>query len=84
MGGYSILVKREIINEFKLRLGPLSLAAGDYYLYFWLIKPWAENYHTIQQPIKFSVEMSDPYNSGFDFQQAYSRGSFAVPITLVS
>lgn len=83
MCGYLISIRSNSANSTKLRLGPLNLASGDYYLSFWLIMPWAENYHVSDQSLKFSVELSDPYNSGFDFRQSYSRGSFAVPLTLI-
>jgi lipopolysaccharide transport system ATP-binding protein len=84
MGGYLLPIKCNKINKFQFMLGPLNLASGDYYLYFWLIKPWVENYHVVQQPLKFTVHLSDPCSSGFDFRQEYSRGSIAIPILLKS
>jgi len=74
----SIQAGRE--NSYKLTLGPLNLATGSYVLYFWLIKPWAENYHIVRQGLKFSVEFSDPCATGFEFRQSYARGAFAVPL----
>jgi lipopolysaccharide transport system ATP-binding protein len=68
------------INSYKLTLGPLYLATGSYHLYFWLIKPWAENYHIVREGLRFSVEFSDPCGTGFEFRQSYARGAFAVPL----
>ena len=71
-------------TDLTLRLGPLALATGQYSLYFWLIKPWAEEYHAVAAPLTFDVVHSDPGNSGFEFRQSYSRGAFTVPLEVVS
>jgi lipopolysaccharide transport system ATP-binding protein len=80
MHGYKISISKKHLNRYKISIGPLFLATGYYFLYFWLIKPWAENYHIVKEPLKFSVDLSDPYRTGFDFKQSYARGCFAVPI----
>jgi lipopolysaccharide transport system ATP-binding protein len=64
----------------QLRLGPLPLAAGDYSLHFWLIRPWAEFYDIVKTPLSFSVDHSDPGASGFEFRQSYGRGPMTVPL----
>jgi lipopolysaccharide transport system ATP-binding protein len=84
MAGKPLSIKPNEINQFDLRVGPLNLATGDYYIYFWLIKPWAENYHIVRQALKFSVELSDPCNSGFDFKQSYARGATTIPIYITN
>lgn len=68
------------VIKFEIELGPIWLAEGNYRLFFWLIKPWVENYHVVEEPLSFEVVTSDPYASGFSFKQSYKRGSFAVPI----
>jgi lipopolysaccharide transport system ATP-binding protein len=68
-------------TSFEVELGPVWLAEGSYRLFFWLIKPWTENYHEVEQPLSFEIEHSDPCHSGFSFKQSYKRGSFAMPIT---
>jgi lipopolysaccharide transport system ATP-binding protein len=80
MAGRLLKIIGQQINKFNVHLGPLNLAQGDYYIYFWLIKPWVENYHIVRQPLKFSVEFSDPFESGFEFRQSYARGATTVPI----
>jgi lipopolysaccharide transport system ATP-binding protein len=67
-------------TRFEIKLGPLWLAEGTYRLFFWLIKPWTENYHLVEEPLYFELTHSDPYSSGFSFKQSYKRGSFAIPI----
>jgi lipopolysaccharide transport system ATP-binding protein len=82
MAGTLLKVKAGEITRATLVLGPLNLATGSYYLYFWLLKPWAENYHIVKQPLKFSVEFSDPCGAGFDFRQSYGRGATTIPIVI--
>ena len=83
MGGELLSLRPGKVNRFKIGIGPLNLATGDYFIYFWLMKPWTENYHIVKQPLKFRIELSDPCNSGFDFRQSYSRGSLTMPITIL-
>ena len=71
------------VKELTLRIGPLALATGQYSLYFWLIKPWAEEYHAVPAPLTFDVVHSDPGGSGFEFRQSYARGAFTVPLQVV-
>lgn len=80
MGDSLLKINPKKGNVYELNLSPLNLASGDYYLYFWLIKPWAENYHIAKEPLKFSVQKSDPCNSGFEFKQSYGRGATTMPI----
>ncbi len=80
MAGLLLNLIPNTINRFNLILGPLNLATGDYRIFFWLLKPWAENYHIVREPLTFSVDFSDPCNSGFDFRQSYSRGAMTIPI----
>jgi lipopolysaccharide transport system ATP-binding protein len=68
---------------FEIELGPVWLAEGTYQLFFWLIRPWTENYDAVEQPLSFELVHSDPYLSGFSFKQSYRRGSFAIPINAV-
>jgi len=67
-------------TSLTLKVGPLPLARGDYTIHLWLIKPWAEEFHRLSQPVPFSVAHSDPCGVGFDFQQSYGRGCVSVPI----
>jgi lipopolysaccharide transport system ATP-binding protein len=69
-----------VVHDFSLRLGPLPLATGQYSLYFWLIRPWAENYHVPPAPLVFEVIHSDPGRSGFEFRQSYGRGAATIPM----
>jgi lipopolysaccharide transport system ATP-binding protein len=69
------------LRTVRLRIGPLSFAIGRYDMYFWLIRPWAENYHVPREPLSFDVVQSDPCQTGFEFRQAYSRGAVTVPLT---
>lgn len=62
-------------RNINIKIKNIQLASGDYFVYFWLIKPWAEDYDQINNPLKFTINISDPFNSGFDFKQSYSRGS---------
>jgi hypothetical protein len=64
-----------------MRLGPLPLATGTYELYFWLARPWAEEYHAPKEPLSFDIVHSDPCGTGFDFQSAYGRGAVTFPLT---
>lgn len=68
-------------NRLSLEIGPLPLARGSYELHLWLTKPWVEEFHRLSLPLYFDVVQSDPGRAGFDFQQAYDRGSLAVPIS---
>lgn len=71
-------------KHFELLINKLQLASGDYFIYLWLIKPWAEEYDYISTPFKFTVNFSDPFNSGFDFKQSYNRGSSHHTLKLLS
>ncbi len=82
MGGTLLSLQPGKVNRFTIGIGPLNLATGDYFIYFWLMKPWTENYHIVKQPLKFRIELSDPCDSGFDFRQSYARGSLTMPITV--
>ncbi len=64
----------------RLRCGPLPLATGRYDVYFWLIRPWAEDYHIPAEALSFEVIHSDPGESGFDFRQSYGRGATTFPL----
>ena len=68
-------------TSLTLKIGPLPLARGDYKIYLWLIKPWAEEYHRLSLPVPFTVAHSDPCGVGFDFQQSFGRGCVSVPIS---
>lgn len=74
MQGTMINLEAAIDARISLEINDIKFASGDYYIYFWLIKPWAENYDHIKTPLKFTVELSDPYHTGFDFKQSYRRG----------
>jgi lipopolysaccharide transport system ATP-binding protein len=65
----------------RMRLGPLPLATGTFELYFWLARPWAEEYHAPKEPLSFEIVHSDPCGTGFDFQSAYGRGAATFPLT---
>ena len=67
-------------QQVSLRLGPLPFATGQYDLYFWLVRPWAEEYHVTRTPLSFEVVHSDPAESGFEFRQSYGRGAITVPM----
>jgi hypothetical protein len=66
---------------YSFHLGPLPLATGVYYIYFWLIHPWAANHDVVKQPLSFEVIASDPGRTGFDFRQSYGRGACTLPLT---
>jgi len=80
--GKLVDLNQDKVNKMKVDLGPLNLASGDYFLYFWITMPWTEVYCKTDEPIRFSVNYSDPYNSGFDFKQSYSRGSHTTNINI--
>ena len=63
-----------------IELGPLSLASGRYYLSFWLMKPWTENYHVVHHAVFFDIDSADPCGTGFEFRQSYGRGSVTFPM----
>jgi hypothetical protein len=63
-----------------IKLGPIWLATGKFFLYFWLIKPWKQSYHAVELPLIFEIIHSDPYNVGFDFKQSYRRGPVGLPL----
>lgn len=64
------------LKEVVLNLEDLKLASGNYFIRFWLIKPWAEEYDVISDPLSFEITYSDPYETGFEFKQSYRRGAF--------
>jgi len=76
----SFTVKANSRMRLDLELGPLPLASGQYYLFFWLIRPYAEDFHVLEKPAAFQVLHSDPGSNGFDFRQSYRRGAFTVPM----
>ena len=51
MYGKSVRIRKHTPLRVRLRLGPMPLASGEYFLKLWLIKPWAQNYHTLEFPI---------------------------------
>jgi hypothetical protein len=61
----------------------MLLASGSYSVYFWLIKPWAEQYHVTAKPIMFTITTSDPGQVGFNFQQSYARGAVTFPVRVL-
>lgn len=63
-----------------LTVGPLCLATGQYRVHFWLLQPWVENYHIVDEPLSFEVVHSDPGSTGFEFRQSYGRGAFTIPM----
>lgn len=67
--------KRHVLN-----IGPLPLASGEYFLYFWLIRSFAEKYHVVPTPLRLVVEQSDPGSTGSNFNQALGRGGVTVPV----
>ena len=84
MHGTLLELRANCLLQTTLELGPLPLASGNYSIYFWLIKPWAENYHIVKEPLHFFVELSDPGSVGFDFKQAYGRGAVTLPLCILS
>ncbi len=66
--------------QVQVQLGPVWLATGKYRLFFWLIKPWKDEFHIVEHPLTFEVVHSDPYAVGFEFKQSYRRGAFGLPI----
>jgi lipopolysaccharide transport system ATP-binding protein len=70
--------------QIQLQLGPIWLAVGKYRLFLWLIKPWKEDYHTVEYPLTFEIIHSDPYSAGFEFKQSYRRGALGLPIQIRS
>lgn len=75
MQGQLVKIAENETKNIELTINNLQLASGEYFIYLWLIKPWAEEYDHITTPFKFSINFSDPFNSGFDFKQSYNRGS---------
>lgn len=67
-------------TQVRINLGPVWLATGKYKLFFWLIKPWKDEFHIVEHPLSFEVVHSDPYTVGFEFKQSYRRGAFGLPI----
>ncbi len=70
-----ISIHADVEKKINFKVKNLQLASGDYFVYFWLIKPWAEDYDQVTNPLKFTINISDPYNTGFDFKQSYGRGN---------
>lgn len=75
MQGELIKIAENETKNLELTIENLELASGEYFVYLWLIKPWAEEYDHISTPFKFSINFADPFNSGFDFKQSYNRGA---------
>jgi len=67
-------------TQTTIEIGPLPLATGEYSVYFWLTNPWVENYHIAEEPLHFSIDISDPGGVGFDFRQDYGRGATSIPM----
>lgn len=82
MQGELVKISEKETKNIELIINNLQLASGEYFIYLWLIKPWAEEYDHITTPFKFSINFSDPFNSGFDFKQSYNRGSSHHHLTL--
>jgi lipopolysaccharide transport system ATP-binding protein len=82
MMGKEIEVGENHLKKLELKIDSINLAVGRYFLYLWLIKPWAENYQIIRDPLVFDICFSDPFNSGFDFCQSYSRGAHTARISV--
>jgi lipopolysaccharide transport system ATP-binding protein len=80
MGKMFIAIPPNEDRRVRLRLGPLPFATGQYDLYFWLVRPWAEEYHVTRTPLSFEIVHSDPSESGFEFRQSYGRGPMTVPM----
>lgn len=68
---------------FRVSVGPLPLALGDYTVFPFLIYPWAETYHAPKTPMPFSIVHSDPGASGFEFRQGYGRGAVGTPMRVL-
>jgi len=85
MGEY-LEVLPEAENRFRLEVGPLNLAVGNYSLFLWLTKPWVRQFHVPQEPLKFQIQSAVPFARDFDFLQSYGRGCFtcATKIHLIS
>ncbi len=83
MGDALIEVSAGLEKNVRLAVGPLNLASGVYHMYFWLIKPGAEIFHVIREPIRFRIDLSDPEASGFDFKQSYGRGACYTSIRVI-
>ncbi|HMV50658.1 MAG TPA: ABC transporter ATP-binding protein, partial [Blastocatellia bacterium] len=66
--------------QVRVTLGPVWLATGKYKLFFWLIKPWEDEFQVVEHPLSFEIVHSDPYTVGFEFKQSYRRGAFGLPI----
>ena len=74
MQGELLELKKNETNRFEIKMESLQLAAGEYNLYLKLTHPWTESFHQLPSAIKFEVIHSDPFNTGFSFQQS-NRGS---------
>lgn len=67
-------ITADTIQKFKLTVQDIKFASGEYELFLWLTKPWVEDFDRLNAGLKFSINMSDPFMSGFDFKQSYNRG----------
>ena len=74
MQGNLLTLEANGINRFEIKMESMKLAAGEYNLYLKLTHPWTEDFHQMPSAIKFEVVHSDPFNTGFSFQQS-NRGS---------
>ena len=81
MQGNLLELKANTVNRFELKMESLKLAAGEYNLYLKLTHPWTEDFHQMPSAIKFEVVHSDPFNTGFSFQQS-NRGSIHHTLTV--
>jgi lipopolysaccharide transport system ATP-binding protein len=69
-------------NCLMLTIKKLLLAKGKYFVQIHLIEPWKQEYDVIQDKLSFNIINSDPFNSGFMFNQSFRRGSFFHEIEL--
>ncbi len=74
MQGNLLELRSDEINKFEVKMESLNLAAGEYHLYLKLTHPWTEDFHQMPNALRFEVVHSDPYDTGFSFQQS-NRGS---------
>ena len=74
MQGNLLELKANEVNHFEVKIESLQLAAGSYNVFLKLTHPWTEDFHQMPNALKFEVVHSDPFDTGFSFQQS-NRGS---------
>lgn len=79
--GELIKIKEDQTINMEFIIDQVQLASGNYFVYFWLIKPWVDEYDYVPTPFRFTVNFSDPYFTGFEFKQSYNRGSIHNHLT---